>query len=1039
MENTSDLNLRDDTSDLNLRDDTSDLNLRDDTSDLNLRDDPIDYEADLGGDSMYFGSDRVDTQDYISNNADNYNSSNTAGYNSDVHQRSGYQDDYDISLEDDDLNDDDYAADAEDNEEMPHKHKVFYDPGHFRYNRKVCVAAIPCLLILFAVCGEMLLVIASFGVALLLSIDHGGQNQRTVVIFMVLFIPCHILVLYSFTPLLWVSLLSMLLMALINAFVLLTGAWMIIQFTIFRKQEAEMCVVTEKLLFSAYPGLSACLLTWAVATIIPLKFIPFVLTAIGFVFLQLFMTPTNSSFKLQPPDVKEDDPIKNIVDHMMLAAIATMYCLLPSFVQIMIGVYQLTATGVFHIWFMVDVVFLLALTMFLTTLMSIRSVIESIGMNYDHVIKVRWMSGAVATILCYPALLNLGISSHFLPWLPAAIALYSSFGALLGYKKYKTAASVCFALVLIFSLVWPAKLPWKLTFNFLFGLPLTSIYILLLVNSCLCLTTAYIATHGRQEVFSILLTLQTFVFIKCELVLFSASLYGWPLFIVTMTAASYTIQRLQVSRRLPQNLACFCMSAHITKGLAILLTVFVHYQELSAINCMTLFCFVVMVTRVFANEIRPDATVKEIMTNLGLLSLSVMANISPLLFILASYLFQGNASGADATGIGFIICGILVIAVCSLHLSGNVKVRQLGIVAIVIGLFILMLQPGAELTWYCAFQWMEMASVLLTAVVIGTDFVRNFYQIAACSLVLGFCPGVRAVIMLYQEEEEIPLIGAAMFVVTSLFITCALLCFFKASHLGYSFEQHMIRLCVVLMVLSQVSLLSDLITKDRKQAILHVPAWKLFLAANLTVSVCLKILSLQKYKAIIPLTTDKDDKKHTSLLPIAGNAATIMSFLLFCLLAPAAGFLHDVWCCGASLVLICLQKDTHFLVNLKEENQTVPTKLTAIVVLLVAAICRTRIWDAYGFTVLRCVVEILLVLAYLPVLYILWGVLWRKVVLLSEQVVVFLMPLNLPLILYGTSYTSWAMATTSVVTCLWMMTNILPLKPYQPPHRSMRH
>lgn len=33
------------------------------------------------------------------------------------------------------------------------------------------------------------------------------------------------------------------------------------------------------------------------------------------------------------------------------------------------------------------------------------------------------------------------------------------------------------------------------------------------------------------------------VFIKCELVLFSANLYGWPLSMVTMTAASYTIQR----------------------------------------------------------------------------------------------------------------------------------------------------------------------------------------------------------------------------------------------------------------------------------------------------------------------------------------------------------------------------------------------------------------------------------------------------------------------------------------------------------------
>lgn len=1006
--------------------------------DPEFRDDNIDYEAELGGDSMYYSSDRGGTQDYSSNNIDEYHPNSSARYDADIHQRSGYQDNYDISLEDDDINDDDYAADAEDNEEVPHKHRVFYDPGHFRYNRKVCVAAIPCLLILLAVCGEMLLVIASFGLALLLSIDHGGQNQRTVVIFLVLFIPCHILVLYSFTPLLWVSIVTMLLMALINAFVLLTGAWMIIQFTIFRKQEAEMCVVTEKLLFSAYPGLSACLLTWAVATVIPLKFTPFVLTAIGFIFLQLFMTPTNSSFKLQPPDVKEDEPIKNIVDHLMLAAIATVYCVLPTVVQIVIGLYQLNTSGVLHIWFMVDVVFLLAVSMFLTTLMSIRSVIESIGMNYNHVIKVRWISGAIATILCYPALLNLGISSHFLPWLPAAIALYSSFGALLSNKKYKVAACVCFALVLIFSLVWPAKLPWKLTFNFVFGLPLTSLYILLLVNSFLCLTTAYVATHGRQEIFSILLTLQTFVFIKCELVLFSAKLYGWPLFIVTMAAASYTIQRLQVSRRLPQNLACACMSLHITKGLAIFLTVFVHYQQITVLNFVTLFFFVFMVTRVFVNELRPDASIKEILTNLGLLSLSVLANIQPLLLILASYIFEENASGADATGIGFIICGILVIAVCSLHLSGNPQVRHVGTVAIIIGLFILMLQPGAELTGYCVFQWMEMVSILLTAVVLATDFIRNFYQIAVCSVVLGICPGVRAVFMLYQEDEDIPLMGATMFVVTSLFITCAILCFFKASNLGYSFEPHMIKLCVVLVVLSQVSLISDLITKDKKTPILMVPAWKLFLAANLTVSVCLKILSLQKYKEIIPLTTGTDDKKHASLLPMAGNAATVMSFFLICLLTPASGFLHDVWCAGASLVLICLQKDTYVLTNLKEENQTVPTKITAIIILLVATIGRTRIWDAHGITILRCIVEIFLVLGHLPVFYILWGVLWKKELILSEQFVVFLLPLNLPLILYGTSYTSWAMSVTGIITSLWMMAHVLPLKPYLPPNR-MRH
>ena len=33
--------------------------------------------------------------------------------------------------------------------------------------------------------------------------------------------------------------------------------------------------------------------------------------------------------------------------------------------------------------------------------------------------------------------MHLGISSHFLPWLPGAIGVYSVFGAVLGYKKNK--------------------------------------------------------------------------------------------------------------------------------------------------------------------------------------------------------------------------------------------------------------------------------------------------------------------------------------------------------------------------------------------------------------------------------------------------------------------------------------------------------------------------------------------------------------------------------------------------------------------------
>ena len=61
----------------------------------------------------------------------------------------------------------------------------------------------------------------------------------------------------------------------------------------------------------------------------------------------------------------------------------------------------------------------------------------STGHDHDVVVKLRWLSGSAATILCYPVLMHLGISSHFLPWLPAAIGIYSIFGAVLGFKKNK--------------------------------------------------------------------------------------------------------------------------------------------------------------------------------------------------------------------------------------------------------------------------------------------------------------------------------------------------------------------------------------------------------------------------------------------------------------------------------------------------------------------------------------------------------------------------------------------------------------------------
>ena len=82
----------------------------------------------------------------------------------DVYQRSGHQAQVDELTEADlegprpdfsNAEDEDLPADAEDNGTVRQKEIVLVDPGPFRYNRKVCLAAIPCFLLVLAICGEM--------------------------------------------------------------------------------------------------------------------------------------------------------------------------------------------------------------------------------------------------------------------------------------------------------------------------------------------------------------------------------------------------------------------------------------------------------------------------------------------------------------------------------------------------------------------------------------------------------------------------------------------------------------------------------------------------------------------------------------------------------------------------------------------------------------------------------------------------------------------------------------------------------------------
>lgn len=136
-------------------------------------------------------------------------------------------------------------------------------------------------------------------------------------------------------------------------------------------------------------------------------------------------------------------------------------------------------------------------------------------------------------------------------------------------------------------------------------------------------------------------------------------------------------------------------------------------------------------------------------------------------------------------------------------------------------------------------------------------------------------------------------------------------------------------------------------------------------------------------------------------------------------------------CCGAAIVLVCLQKDMRLFSNLHDDNQTTATKMTAMFILMVATVYRCDIWHYKSAWMLaRCVTEILLVLASLPNLHILWGILYDNVLYLTETVTVLTLPLNFPLILYSSSYTGWVFAAANIAASLWMMMTKFALQPY---------
>ncbi|KAK3098525.1 hypothetical protein FSP39_020313 [Pinctada imbricata] len=951
----------------------------------------------------------------------------------DVHQRTGYR----IQSEEGGMNGSHPNSAEEDDDDLspvsgearPLPPRVLVDPGHFKYNRKICLAAIPCLLLILAICGEALLLLVSAGIALILIVDTGSNNQRTLVVFMMIFVPCHVTILYFTFPLIWVSYINIILLALMNSFILLSGAWAVLQIAIFRMQEPEVCVFLEQILFTLYPGLSACLMTWAVATIIPLKFLSIVLLFISFALFQVFLTPTISSFK---PSMTTEGEDTDILHHTHIIAVAIVFNSLPLAVHGLIGVYQVSLIGIVQFGFICEVLLLLTTSVLLTTLLSTRHIADIYGLSYSFVVKVRSVCGVLAVLLSYPVLRHLGVDSHFLEWLPLVITAYAIYGGLLSYKQYK-ARNNCYmpslfllTLSSLMSVAWSLKLPWRLSYTFLFGLSQSQVFVMMILNSIVCLTTAYTAFHCSQQILTSMILIQTSMFIGGEVILFESRLYDWHTFLLTTVAALYTLHRCQISKLLSDNIACACMSAHITKSLIAMMFIFIHQSHgFSYLNIITLYFFVFMTIKMLLCKPGDNTTVNQVILGIFLMSLSVMMNVVPFFYILTSYIFGVDASMSDVIGLCSILCGVLTVASGVLHLPSENRILHVGIVEICTGILCMVTQPSFTVSWYGLFQLLEFLSFLCTIILLSGDYIKSIIHLLVISTVVGNFPGLQAAFYLYPDGIP-PMLSAIIYCLVADCLCFIIFCIAKAYHLKQRLESSLIYSCITLEILNVLSIVADLIMKDKKDSWLLVPAWKIFLCSNLAVCLSMKFL-ISQTSEIIPIHGKED--KEISYIPLVGNITAVKSFILLCLLSPTHGFLHDIWCCGATIVLSCIQKDMIVLYNLKNENQTTVTKMAAVTVLVLGTLYRSDLWHATSWSFIRAGLEVLLTVLCLPLYYALWGVLWNARVPVPEVVVVFILPLHFAFILYGSSYTSWAMAATGLFSSIWMASTSFRLKP----------
>ncbi|KAH9500626.1 hypothetical protein Btru_077150 [Bulinus truncatus] len=642
-----------------------------------------------------------------------------------------------------------------DREEIMAKNLV--DPGPFRYNKRVFVTSLPATLLVLALGGETLVLMAAVGTALLVFMSQLGDSRRCVITFVIIFIPSHTYVLASVIPLLWLSGWHCLLIALVNLFVILTAAWVLLQFKAFRMEEPALASVIEQMLFTLHPLVCTGLVCWALGAVIATSVIPIIFSCIWFVLLQLYMLPTLSSFKTQS---KPDDNL-DVVQVPLVVATVVAFVLLGPVLHLFLSLFAADAPS-FSAMFFVHLIFMISLCLFLSTLLSIRQIFEHLGLPYRTSIYVRWVSGIICTCMSYPVLHAYGLDSHFLPLLPVAIAIFAALGVVLAFKKRKVVMGVL-ALVLAMSLIalftlWIQRMPHNLQQYFLGIFPLNTFYFIMCANFLLCLLCLWMASINAKELLGVLLILQALVLTICEVSLHNSNVYSSTKLQLTAITASYTLHRLQVSDKITRNIAIIATGIHTAKSLASATSMVLDGENkiITLLEMSVLIFMTYSLVSVFLYGTQGEKSGLEVVKQLLMLLGSLAINSHHLLLPLSILLFQGSSSFTNVIGLWCMVGGSLVLlysqAVSSVY---SLQILKVALALGVMGICVMVLHPQLAFSFYSVFQWAEIVSIFSLVAILSLQVTLTPKSLVIAALLFSVCPGFRASLYYFLFFSEV--------------------------------------------------------------------------------------------------------------------------------------------------------------------------------------------------------------------------------------------------------------------------------------------